>query len=39
VPFGWLVRSLPRARFVPLTYRFFALNILAFAAGSRPRTG
>ncbi len=32
VPFGWLVRSLPRARFVPLTYRFFALNILAFAA-------
>ncbi|MEA1832724.1 MFS transporter [Methylobacterium durans] len=31
VPFGWLVKSLPRARFVPLTYRFFALNILLFA--------
>ncbi|MFE1597320.1 NTP/NDP exchange transporter [Methylobacterium sp. ID0610] len=31
VPFGWLVRTLPRARFVPLTYRFFALNILVFA--------
>nr|WP_043750531.1 MFS transporter [Methylobacterium nodulans] len=32
LPFGWLVRTLPRARFVPLTYRFFALNILVFAA-------
>lgn len=32
VPFAWLVKRLPRARFVPLTYRFFALNILAFAA-------
>ncbi|WP_132256463.1 NTP/NDP exchange transporter [Methylobacterium segetis] len=31
LPFGWLVKSLPRARFVPLTYRFFALNILLFA--------
>ncbi|ACA15885.1 conserved hypothetical protein [Methylobacterium sp. 4-46] len=31
VPFAWLVRTLPRARFVPLTYRFFALNILLFA--------
>ncbi len=32
VPFAWLVKRLPRARFVPLTYRFFALNILCFAA-------
>ena len=32
VPFAWLVKHLPRARFVPLTYRFFALNIIAFAA-------
>lgn len=31
LPFGWLVKNLPRARFVPLTYRFFALNILLFA--------
>ncbi|MCJ2013931.1 NTP/NDP exchange transporter [Methylobacterium sp. J-076] len=32
VPFAWLVKRLPRARFVPLTYRFFALNIVGFAA-------
>ena len=32
VPFAWLVKHLPRARFVPLTYRFFAANILGFAA-------
>ncbi|HEX3954063.1 MAG TPA: MFS transporter [Stellaceae bacterium] len=32
VPFGWLVKTLPRRRFVPLTYRFFALNIVLFAA-------
>ncbi|KQO66017.1 MFS transporter [Methylobacterium sp. Leaf87] len=31
VPFAWLVKTLPRARFVPLTYRFFAANILVFA--------
>lgn len=31
LPFAWLVKSLPRARFVPLTYRFFAGNILLFA--------
>ncbi|GJD30643.1 hypothetical protein PMNALOAF_1893 [Methylobacterium adhaesivum] len=33
LPFAWLVKTLPRARFVPLTYRFFAANILLFAAG------
>jgi AAA family ATP:ADP antiporter len=32
LPFAWLVKRMPRARFVPLTYRFFALNILGFAA-------
>lgn len=32
LPFAWLVKQMPRARFVPLTYRFFALNILGFAA-------
>ncbi|MFL9711167.1 NTP/NDP exchange transporter [Methylobacillus pratensis] len=32
IPFAWAVKTLPRARFVPLTYRFFTLNILMFAA-------
>ncbi|MGI4946065.1 MAG: hypothetical protein ACRYHQ_36815, partial [Janthinobacterium lividum] len=32
IPFAWLVRTLPRARFIPITYRFFAVNILLFAA-------
>ena len=31
VPFSALVRALPRVRFISVTYRFFALNILAFA--------
>lgn len=31
IPFAWLVRTLPRSRFIPITYRFFALNILLFA--------
>lgn len=31
IPFAWLVKRLPRARFIPLTYRFFAVNILLFA--------
>ncbi len=32
VPFGWLVRSLPRVQFIAVTYRFFAVNILVFVA-------
>jgi AAA family ATP:ADP antiporter len=28
--FAWLVSRLPRRRFIPLTYRFFAANILLF---------
>jgi ATP:ADP antiporter, AAA family len=32
LPFAWLVKTLPRSRFIPLTYRFFAANILLFAA-------
>lgn len=32
IPFGWLVARLPRRRFIPITYRFFAVNILVFAA-------
>ncbi|MBW0004044.1 MAG: MFS transporter [Hyphomicrobiales bacterium] len=31
IPFAWLVKKLPRSRFIPLTYRFFAVNILMFA--------
>jgi ATP:ADP antiporter, AAA family len=31
IPFAWLVRTLPRSRFIPITYRFFAVNILLFA--------
>src|SRR5229473_947198 len=32
LPFAWLVKTLPRRRFIPLTYRFFAVNIVLFAA-------
>src|SRR6202045_5457875 len=28
LPFAYLVKTLPRTRFIPLTYRFFAVNIL-----------
>ncbi len=31
VPFSWLVKKLPRSRFIPLTYRFFAAVLLLFA--------
>ena len=31
LPFAYLVKTLPRRRFIPLTYRFFALNIILFA--------
>ncbi|MGE5146120.1 MAG: NTP/NDP exchange transporter, partial [Candidatus Eiseniibacteriota bacterium] len=30
--FGWVVARLPRRKFVPLVYRFFAANILIFFA-------
>ena len=30
LPFAWLVTKLPRSRFIPITYHFFALNILLF---------
>src|SRR3954452_9166490 len=32
LPFAYLVKKLPRSRFIPLTYHFFVLNILLFAA-------
>jgi AAA family ATP:ADP antiporter len=31
VPFGLLVKRLPRTRFIPITYRFFAAVIVLFA--------
>src|SRR3954452_10121042 len=31
IPYGYLVRTLPRVRFIPITYRFFAANIILFA--------
>jgi AAA family ATP:ADP antiporter len=30
IPFAWLVKKLPRSRFIPLTYRFFAVMLLLF---------
>ena len=33
MPFSALVKTLPRSRFIPVTYRFFALSLLAFGAG------
>ena len=32
IPFAYLVKTLPRRRFIPLTYHFFVANILLFAA-------
>ncbi|HET7340733.1 MAG TPA: MFS transporter [Methylomirabilota bacterium] len=32
IPFAWLVKRLPRARFIAITYHFFAANILLFGA-------
>jgi AAA family ATP:ADP antiporter len=31
LPFAYLVKTLPRSRFIPITHRFFAANILLFA--------
>ena len=31
LPFAYVVKTLPRSRFISLTYRFFAVNILLFA--------
>src|SRR6516225_1780714 len=32
IPFSYLVKKLPRRRFIPITYRFSAANIIVFAA-------
>jgi AAA family ATP:ADP antiporter len=31
IPYAYLVKTLPRTRFISITYRFFAANILLFA--------
>jgi AAA family ATP:ADP antiporter len=31
LPFAYMVKTLPRSRFIPLTYGFFIVNILIFA--------
>jgi ATP:ADP antiporter, AAA family len=31
VPYGYLVKTLPRTRFISISYRFFAANVLLFA--------
>lgn len=38
VPFSALVKTLPRRRFIPLTYRFFAVTILAFGVALHVAT-
>ena len=38
VPFGWLVKKLPRSRFIPLTYRFFAVMLLLFGVAMHLAT-
>lgn len=32
IPFAYLVKKLPRRRFIPITYHFFAADIVVFAA-------
>ncbi len=39
LPFAWIVRTMPRSRFIPITYRFFAANILLFAAAQYTFSG
>jgi AAA family ATP:ADP antiporter len=39
IPFAYIVKKLPRSRFIPLTYHFFAANILLFAVALRVADG
>jgi ATP:ADP antiporter, AAA family len=39
IPFSWLVKSLPRSRFIPLAYRFLAVVLLLFALAMHLATG
>ena len=38
LPFGWLVKKLPRSKFIPLTYRFLALMLLLFGVAMHVAT-
>jgi AAA family ATP:ADP antiporter len=39
IPFGWLVKKLPRSRFIPLCYRFLAVMLLLFAVAMHLASG
>ena len=39
VPFSWLVKNLPRSRFIPLAYRFLALVLILFAVALHLASG
>lgn len=39
IPFGWLVKKLPRSRFISLIYRFFAAMLLLFAVAMHFASG
>jgi AAA family ATP:ADP antiporter len=39
VPFSWLVKNLPRSRFIPLAYRFLALVLILFAVALHLSSG
>lgn len=37
--YGWIVARVPRQRFIPIVYRFFALNLVVFFLLDRTVTG
>ena len=39
IPFSWLVKKLPRGRFIPLIYRFLAVMLLLFAVAMHLASG
>jgi AAA family ATP:ADP antiporter len=39
IPFGWLVKRLPRRKFISLTYRFLAVMLLLFAIAMHLANG
>jgi AAA family ATP:ADP antiporter len=39
IPFSWLVKKLPRSRFIPLVYRFLAAMLLLFAVAMHLASG
>jgi AAA family ATP:ADP antiporter len=38
LPFSWLVKTFPREKFIAISYRFFAVNILLFALAQYAAT-